>query len=160
MPFSSFHERFPEVAEKETRMLRVVRDDGLVEHFGFVELFCDERGCDCRRVFLQAVCPEMGRATLATISFGWEPDSFYRRWASFPLSDEDLRELKGPALVRLAPQSEDAEEMLEIFTEQLDDAAYVERIKRHYAMFRETVDAPKKPRRLGFPRKRRKRPAK
>ena len=159
MPFSSFHDRFPDVAETETRTLRLVRDSGLGEHIGFLELFCDERGCDCRRVFIHAVCPEMGRATLATISFGWEPDSFYRSWARFPLSDEDLRELKGPALVRLTPQSAHAEEMLELFTEQLLDAPYVDRIVRHYKMFRETVEAPKK-RRLGFPRKRRKRPPK
>lgn len=153
MPFSSFHSRFPEVAETETRTLRFDEDGGLAKHIGFLELFCDERACDCRRALIHVSSPELGHVALATLSFGWEPESFYRSWASFPLSDEELHDLKGPALARLAPQSDVADEMLELFTEQLDDAAYVDRIKRHYAMFRETVDAPKK-RRLGFPRKR------
>lgn len=146
MPYAAFFERFPEVAAEETRSITVLGDD---EHlprgsYSFLELFCDEDGCDCRRVFINVVRTDQGtgavRAPLATISFGWEPESFYRSWASFPLANDDLRELKGPALVRLTRQSRYAQVLLDLFGAFVDDDAYVARIVRHYQMYRAAID--------------------
>jgi hypothetical protein len=78
---------------------------------------------------------------LATLSFGWEDEAFYRRWASFGLSKADLHELKGPALVRLAPQSEYAPVVLRHFEVLLQDKQYVARIVRHYQQFRGAIEA-------------------
>ncbi len=146
MSFGPLYELLPEVASTETRTIRVLNGDGLPRGtYIFSEMFCNDERCDCRRAFIQ-VLPE-GNARLreldplATISFGWEAESFYRKWASFSLSKEDLHELMGPALVSMAPQSEYAAELLKQFRVLLQDDAYVERIIRHYKQYRTLVDA-------------------
>ena len=145
MPFVPLNELLPELADTETRGITVVNGDAL-PHGTYVywEMFCNDENCDCRRVFVQ-VLPDPalglhGGGPLATISFGWENESFYRKWASFPLSKEDLQELKGPALASMSPQSRYAPELLAQFKILVRDAAYVERIARHYTAFREVVD--------------------
>jgi len=146
MPFAPFYELFLDLARDETRSLVVMNTKGRppAGTYTLTELFCDEEGCDCRRVVFQ-VWSDRGKPELpdivATVSFGWEPESFYRQWASFPLSREDLDELKGPGLMSMAPQSEYADELLPLVKMALNSELYVERIVRHYAMYREVVDA-------------------
>jgi hypothetical protein len=101
--------------------------------------------CSATRAFIQALPDAASRlrdaGPLATISFGWEDESFYRKWAKLPLSKEDLDELKGPALARLTPQSSYASELLRHFKMLVQNEAYVERIARHYKAYRALVDA-------------------
>lgn len=50
MSYESFHARFPEIAEKETRTLTTLNAPGLpAGSFGLVEMYCNEPDCDCRR---------------------------------------------------------------------------------------------------------------
>jgi hypothetical protein len=142
VPFVPFAEIFPDLAREETRSV-LKHEDGVVTRAHlFLELFCNERGCDCRRVFIQVRSDEPGAPQpRATLSWGWEPDSFYREWAKFPLSKEDLDELRGPGLARLAPQSEESEHLLDQFRLLLESEPYRARIVRHYAMFREQIEA-------------------
>ena len=54
MPFVPLYALFPEVAERETRVLTVPpgTDIGLPPaEYSFIEMFCDEKACDCRRAF-------------------------------------------------------------------------------------------------------------
>ena len=83
----------------------------------------------------------------APFHFGWEPESFYRQWASFELDADDLEELRGPALMRLAPQSRYAPALLDRIRSVLKDPAYVDRIVRHYQMFRDAIESGAGPKR-------------
>ena len=150
MPYAPFYELFPDLAKKETRSITVLQDGDLpCGSYGFAESFCDEKGCDCRRVFIQVLADTttgLGRdRPIATISFGWENAAFYRKWASYPLSKEDLHELMGPALPRLTYQTEHAPVLLEHFKVIIKDKAYVERIVRHYKVYREVIDGDRVP---------------
>jgi hypothetical protein len=143
MPYAPFYELFPDVAPNETRSIHVLDPRGELPlgEYGFLELFCNEEGCDCRRAFINVMHTSGRKVTqVAAISYGWEDASFYRKWASFPLSKEDLHELKGPALLRLQPQSEYAPILLEHFEMMLRDQAYAKRIERHYEMYRRAID--------------------
>ncbi len=146
MPYTAFHELFPEVAKKETRNLTVPpgSDLGLPPgNYLFIELYCDERKCDCRRVFFN-VYSSARKDTEAVIAWGWEDRAFYARW--FGRDDPRMiKEMQGPILNVASPQREYANILLGL-TENLllQDARYVERIKRHYAMFRERIDGRKK----------------
>jgi hypothetical protein len=146
MAFEPFYDFFPDIAAEETRNITVLKSGDLPKGtYSFFESFCNDEACDCRRVFVTVYSKRRfgfrGSAPLATISFGWEDESFYRKWASFPLSKEDLRELKGPALVsKMAPQSEYAPKLLEQFKILVRDRDYVDRIADHYRMFRKAVD--------------------
>ena len=54
MPFTPFENQFLEVAQRETRTVSVLPQARLglpVAAYQFNEMYCDEPGCDCRRVF-------------------------------------------------------------------------------------------------------------
>ncbi|MGV8120124.1 MAG: hypothetical protein AB2L14_10235 [Candidatus Xenobiia bacterium LiM19] len=142
MPYAPFFQYFPDIARMETRAISVPEGSpsGLpADDYGFVELYCDEPGCDCRRVFFNVMSNSAGK-DLAVIAWGWESREFYKRW----LGSNDRRvidELKGPSLNIGSPQSRLAPILLELVKDVLlEDDEYVERIKRHYRMFREKVD--------------------
>ena len=105
MPMIPFMERFPEVGARETRSVTVPPRQDLPEgEYGFVELYCDEPACDCRRVIIDVLRPETGWSKIwATISYGWESLDFYRKWGG---QENDPIEMKGPYLDPLNPQTE------------------------------------------------------
>jgi hypothetical protein len=154
MPFVFFHEYFPEIAERETRNMIVLEASSLglpPARYSLVEMFCDEPGCDCRRVFFYVISSRK-KGVEAVIAWGWESLEFYARWMTYP-DPESVRELQGPILNFGSPQSEFAPALLEIVRDTvLKDGEYVERLKRHYRMFRDKID-----RRRGTSRKKRKR---
>lgn len=138
--YLAFHARFPDIGMTEYRTVKRLDGEDVVEDILFMEMYCEEPACDCRRTLVRALSSRGGRE-LATLTFGWEPEAFYRTWASWELTELQLRDLKGPAIQLLQYQSERADEMLEYFEMILSDPAYVERVKRHYRMFRDQVDA-------------------
>ena len=157
MPYSLFHSRFPDVAERETRTVTVIDSSDFnlpPAHYSFLEMFCDEPGCDCRRVFFSVVS-SLQKDIQAVIAWGWEEREFYTKW----MGDDDPRiinDLIGPALNLASPQSNLAPALLDLSRNVLlQDTAYVERVKRHYAMFRQEVD--NKAKRVVQGKKRRKR---
>jgi len=131
------------MAGKETRTITVFADrskTGLPPgEYAFCEMFCNERGCDCRRVFFYVVASFRKRCE-AVIAWGWESPEFYANW----LHDGDpqiVTELMGPVLNIGSPQSELAGALVNLVRSLLlKDEAYVERIKRHYQLFRARID--------------------
>ena len=144
MPYQSFHDLCPQTAEAETRSITVLGDDsptGLPPgQYVFCESFCNEPRCDCRRVFF-CVISSFRRGPEAVIAWGWEKPEFYAMW----MHDDDpetVRRLVGPCLNLGSPATELADALLDLARNVLlRDAAYVERVKRHYRMFRNKIDA-------------------
>jgi hypothetical protein len=140
MPYEPFYERFPDVAAEETRTLIVMNDLELPEDdYTLIEAYCNEPDCDCRRVFFN-VYSEKKQSVIAVIMYGWESREFYRDWLGTD-NPEALDELMGPALNSMSRQSDLAPTLLEKVERVLEDRAYVDRLKRHYRMFKDTVDA-------------------
>ena len=83
MPMTPFMERFPEVGARETRSVTVTNRQDLPDgEYSFLEFYCNEPGCDCRRVMIDVLRPETGWSKVwATISYGWESLDFYRKWS-------------------------------------------------------------------------------
>lgn len=115
-------------------------DVGLpVGNYALLEMFCDEAGCDCRRVFFYVVSSFRNELE-AAVAWGWESRDFYRRWMKHG-NKNDVDDLIGPVLNLFSPQTELAPAILDLVRDiVLQDAAYVERIKRHYTMFRKKID--------------------
>ncbi len=142
MPFIPFIQYFPELGERETRCIILGENHPAnlpAGEYGLIELFCDEPQCDCRRVMFMVVSAQTGK-DLATIAYGWESPTFYARW----MGTEDLasiRDLYGVTLNLLSRQSRYASEILAFVKDVvLKDPAYIERIKRHYHMFRDKIE--------------------
>jgi hypothetical protein len=139
MPMTLFMERFPEVGARETRSAKVAQRHDLPDgEYGFLEFYCDEPGCDCRRVTISVLRPETGWSKIwATISYGWESADFYRKWSK---AGSDPIEMQGPGLDPLNAQSQFSPALLDLFRFLLESTEYVERLKRHYRMFRDAVE--------------------
>ena len=139
MYYEPFHYRFPDIAVRETRALTVFDVPELPPgEYGFTEAYCNEPGCDCRRVFFNVIQVGTGRV-VATIAYGWESVEFYAKW----LGRDDpaaISSLQGPALNLGSPQSELAPALLDQLPLLLSDPRYVARLKRHYQMFKAAVN--------------------
>jgi hypothetical protein len=131
---------FPEVAARETRTAKVF--DALpesnprhlpIDEYGFDELYCDERGCDCRRVMV-IVLARHAREQVATINHAFDE----------PAKDDLL-----PRQTFLDPmncQSPWATALLDLFINVLlADEAYRQRLEMHYRMFKNVVEDPTHP---------------
>ena len=133
-----FHLAVPEVAKRETRVLetRYPRDGLPAGSYGYLELYCADPTCDCRRVLLQVRAEAQPKTVLATINYGWESVAFYTQL--LPGYPKLVRQLKQASLDPLIPQSRFAPLFLRLFqTVVLQDRAYIQRLQRHYAMFKQ-----------------------
>jgi SEC-C motif len=141
MAYVPFGEKFPDIAEYETRAVTVPDNDCVPRgEYGLVDSYCDEADCDCRRVFLSVYSSEQ-RKPVAVIAFGWESEKFYKEWMGSS-DPKIIKDLKGPVLNMASPQSKFASNWLKFITDVvLKDKQYVERLKRHYQMFRQKIEA-------------------
>jgi hypothetical protein len=143
MGYVLFNNYFPDIAERETRTLIVPRNSSFelpAGEYTFLEMFCDEKGCECRRVFFYVISP-LRRGAVAVIAYGWEDKQFYVEW----MRDDDpeaIRNLKGPVLNIASPQSDLARRVQKLAEAVLlKDQAYIDRVKTHYRMFKDYIDA-------------------
>lgn len=68
MSMTMFVKVFPEFGEAETRTLTTFNHPDLPpDRYAFAESYCDERGCDCRRVTFNVIAME-GKRHVATIA--------------------------------------------------------------------------------------------
>lgn len=137
-----FYERFRELAFRETRSVTIRGRRDLPDgEYGFLESYCADPHCDCRRVLINVVTPTTGPKIWATINYGWESLEFYEKWMG---NKELARDCQGATLDRLNPQTEFAPALLELFKRVLQDHTYVERLKRHYGLFKADLRARRK----------------
>ncbi len=132
-----FFSRFPELAAHETRAITLFEPHaGLpAGEYGFLELYCDEPACDCRRVLVQVRRADRPNEVLATINYGWESEAFYAQWLHG--DREGARDMASASLDPLNPQSKLSPVLLELFRHIiLQDRAYIDRLRRHYRMFK------------------------
>ena len=140
-----FYTRFPELAARETRCAHVITRGGPlpVGEYAFVEFYCDDPGCECRRALLEVTTPQAPQTALAIINYGWESAAFYTR--RLHGDAEAGRQITEACLDPLHPQSRYADHLLDVFrNEFMTDPAYVARLARHYEMFKATQRGPAK----------------
>ena len=132
-----FFSRFPELAAHETRTISLLEPHAALPagEYGFLELYCNEPTCDCRRVLFQVCRADRPNKVLATINYGWESEDFYAQWLHG--DRENARELVSASLDPLNAQSKLSPALLEVCRHiVLQDRAYVDRLRRHYRMFK------------------------
>ena len=69
-----FHTHFPDLAPRETRVAILPFPQGGVPAgpYAFIEHYCADPGCDCRRVLLLVATEKEPDTILATINYGWD----------------------------------------------------------------------------------------
>jgi hypothetical protein len=136
MPMIHFHTRCPDVAQRETRFALVSSGLGDLppDEYAFLERYCDDPKCDCRRVFIEVLAKSRPGATMASINYGWEPKAYYQKL--MPYMPEAADEITQASLDPLNAQSEFATGLLELFRTVVADPLYKARLKQHYEQFR------------------------
>ena len=139
MPMIPFMERFPDLAARETRSVTVSgRTDIPDGKYRFLESFCDEPGCYCRRVMIAVLRADTDLNKIwASINYGWESVEFYKQWGGSWVTAANS---KGPFLDPMNPQTPHSPALLKLFRLLLESPDYVTRIQTHYRIFRQTVD--------------------
>lgn len=127
MLLEPYSEIFPEKHEP-VMALQLDRKSGKIPKgaYGFIEFYCTDKGCDCRRTTL-FVLNEKGREK-AVISMGFDPDD----------------DLAGPFLDEFHKQSPCAGELLDIFVELINEyPEFLEAMHRHYREVRTKIEGKK-----------------
>lgn len=122
MPSELFTHHFPALGVAETRSLGLAAAAYGVPpgNYAFLEAYCTEPGCDCRRALIHVV--ERERGFVALVSFGFD--------RAAPMA--------GPYCDPLYPIPDYAAGLVRLLSEQLfSDPAYVERLQRHYRMMKD-----------------------
>jgi len=132
----SLYSKLPELAEKETRMVIVMHENKQLPpgEYAMLESYCNDKKCDCRRVFINVECT--GKI-LATIGYGWEDIKFYEKWAG----DSDIaKDAKGPILELGGVYTNMSNDILKFFKEiMLMDETFLNRLRSHYAAFKSSL---------------------
>jgi hypothetical protein len=128
---------FREIATAETRSITIPPAlaselDVPADEYAFLDLYCVERNCDCRRVMINVMARTSGKH-LATINHAFEP----------PAPKQDISDQT--FLDPLNPQSRWSEQFLQIFESMLTDREYAERLRRHYKIVKDALKDPKHP---------------
>jgi len=135
-----FYTHFSDLAAKETRNVTLRGHPGLPDgEYGLIEFYCDEPACDCRRVILRVVAAPPDLRTYATINYGWESLAFYTQWVHG--NARLAAQIQGASLEVFGEQSPFADAFLQLIRLLLQDSAYVQRLQRHYWLFKEAVRA-------------------
>ena len=119
-----FHQIFPD-APDPVQTLTLPKKTGTIPKgtYGFIECYCTDPGCDCRRVLVLVLDLKMKQK--AAISFGFDQTG----------------PMDGPYLEHMRPQPGYAPELLDLFVEALNDGPqWPERIYRQYRAVREMAD--------------------
>jgi hypothetical protein len=80
-----FHSVRPDVAARNERCVHTspARDPATAalpaDEYAYLEFYCEDLSCDCRRVFLQVISKGQPGRVFASLSYGWEKESFYRK---------------------------------------------------------------------------------
>lgn len=142
-----FHSLFPELAQREVRCVHIGPRSGPApspesdlpsDEYVYLEYYCDDLACDCRRVFLEVISKGQPGKIFASLGYGWEKESFYRK-----LMPGDPDSVKGTLRGELDPineQSEFAPVFLDLFKQVVLDEPYRMRLRRHYKMFRAELE--------------------
>ena len=126
----------PEIAVEETRTVFLRSHQNIPDgEYAFLELYCDDKNCDCRRVAINVISQNSPRIW-ASLSYGWESLDFYHQWSGDVDDDMDPR---GPYLDPLNPQSSFSEDFLLLFKRVIEDQKYVDRLKTHYQLFKSAL---------------------
>ena len=138
MAMVSFSSEFPDVALNEARCIiaKEMRDIPNGEYI-FLDSYCDDPDCDCRRVIINIISKDAPGNILATINYGWESVEFYKEFL-YSDDEEEARLAAAATLDFLNFQSDLAPAFLEIFKDTLTQS-YVKTLKSHYEMFKKAI---------------------
>ncbi len=142
----SFEDVFPDQADSDRCQLILADPENppaLNGIFDLIDYYCPNPDCNCYKtsILIVDITPGSLPKICATIMYGWRSKTFYRKVGFDPQTAEGLI---GGCLDPEGPQSDHAEEFLELFSFLIQDPPFVDRLKNHYELFRSKVTLKKR----------------
>lgn len=146
MYLKSFEDVFPEKADSDRCQLVLIDEEKqgpLNGIFDLIDYYCPNPSCDCYKVTIAVVdiTPGSFPKICASLIYGWKSKTFYRKAGFDP---QEAKRLSQGCLDPDGPQSEHAEEFLELFSTLRQDQPFVDRLKKRYELFRSKVTSKKR----------------
>lgn len=140
MKFLPFFETFPALSQSELRNIFITERNPYplipVGNYAFLEMFCPDIDCDCRKVIIPIVSINPNK-TWAILHYGWACEKHYQRW--WGKNHDGYRPLSG---AYFDPPTDNPlqQAFLELFKQMIEsDPHYAQRIERHYQMFKKAM---------------------
>ena len=116
----------------EAHRVRTVRISGSAllpdGEYVFVDMYCTDPSCDCRKTMVQVL--HNGKH-VATINYGWESPSFYRRWMGCEADEPDMPQMHGASIDITSPNLVPPQAMLSLFNALLNER-WIGMFRKHY----------------------------
>ena len=103
--------------------------------YTFVDCYCDDPGCDCRKAMIHVL--HNGKH-VSTINYGWESSTFYKKWYGGKTTINLIEAMKGPSIDITSPNRVNGTAMPAFFNHLLNDD-YVNALKKHYLKFKQAI---------------------
>lgn len=128
-----------EVASREFRTMIVHENASKIPagRYVFVECYCDDPECDCRRVFIQVYLRPDAKRIVLLLNYGWETPKYYQGYMVW--SAKLTRRIAAGCLDPLSPRPPYAATFLRLFREHALNDAYRTRLNRHYTLFKASL---------------------
>lgn len=97
--------------------------------YTFVDTFCTDASCDCRRTLIQVL---HNGVHVSTIGFGWESPSYYKKWMGVKSDDDYMPQMHGATIDMSSPNKVSSQSMLAFFNALLDEK-WIRIFKGNYA---------------------------
>lgn len=142
MAFSPFFNKFPKLNSSEFRNIFILNNESYKPipkgNYAFLELFCEDKNCDCRNVMIYVISEEANKPW-AILRYGWESKKFYKEWCG---ADNELAQnFPGVFIDMFSPYNDISKNFLKIYTDLIKkDRQYAKRIEKHYQMFKEKIE--------------------
>jgi hypothetical protein len=145
MILKPFYEKFPGIAENETRSITVFNHAHIPNgKYVFLEMYCPDYSCDCRKASI-LVLEDNAHKKMALISYGWASMKFYLKWG---LSKGDAESLTKGYVDPLGENTKYSSYFLDIFLNSIkEEPDFKNRLKRHYKLYKNSLtsnDTPEK----------------
>ncbi|WP_430754815.1 SEC-C metal-binding domain-containing protein [Magnetovirga frankeli] len=102
--------------------------------YSFIDMYCDEPDCDCRKTMIQV---QHNGKPVAIINFGWESADYYRQWMG--TSDDGVfPPMDGASIDLTSPNLLNPDAILVLFQRLLNDF-WIEKMKNDYKAVKAAV---------------------
>ncbi len=142
MFLTNFWLKYPELAEKETRILTILQEHDNLSEWDYViqEMYCTDPKCDCQKVSFNIIWPNK---EIYYLDYWFEKVEYYIKWWIW---DKELaKEMSWLSVNTFSWDIEDNRKMFESMKRVLEDKKYVDRLKKHYQLMKEEVEWYKDP---------------
>lgn len=122
--------------EHQVRSVRITQSPQLPDgEYSFIDMYCSDSDCDCRKTMVQV---RHNEKLVAIINYGWESDTFYKKWMGSNNDKDSLSLMSGAAIDLSSPNLVNKEGVLCLFYALLNDM-WVAKFKHHYKAVKAAV---------------------